>query len=130
MCSFMLFTFEGQHWWLLFNNAIRPFNTPQCFARELLNIFGDKTWHLKLYKQKKKGNKYNSASVINYIADLDARTVSEEGLRALRVVKWSVADTPPRGPNGEVATVVQVARAVAVLGCFIDYLERDQYDSG
>lgn len=64
------------------------------------------------------------------MADLDARTVGEEGLGALRVVKWSVADTPPRGPNGEVAAVEQVARTVAVLCCFIDYLERDQYDSG
>lgn len=63
------------------------------------------------------------------MADLDARAVGEEGLRALRVVKWPVADTPPRSPNGEVAAVEQVARAVAVLGCFIDYLERDQQNS-
>lgn len=56
--------------------------------------------------------------------------MSEEGLGALRVVKGSVANTPPWSPNGEVAAVEQVARAVAVLGCFIDYLERDQYDSG
>lgn len=56
------------------------------------------------------------------MADLDARAVGEESLRALRVVKWSVADTPPRSPNGEVAAVEQVARTVAVLSCFIDYL--------
>lgn len=56
------------------------------------------------------------------MADLDARAVGEESLRALRVVKWSVADTPPRSPNGEVPAVEQVARTVAVLSCFIDYL--------
>ena len=67
--------------------------------------------------------------MINCIADLKAGAVSEEGLWALRVVKGSVANTPPWSPNGEVAAVEQVARAVAVLGCFIDYLERDQYDS-
>lgn len=67
---------------------------------------------------------------MNYMADLDAGTVGEEGLGALRVVKWSVADTPPRSPNGEVSTVEQVAWTVAVLGRFIDYLEKGQYDSG
>lgn len=33
-----------------------------------------------------------------------------------------MAHTPPRSSNGEVAAVVQVARAVAVLGRFIDNL--------
>lgn len=61
------------------------------------------------------------------IDNLEARTVSEEGLRALRVVKRSMANTTPRSADGEVAAVIQVARAVAVLGCFIDYLERDTY---
>lgn len=53
--------------------------------------------------------------------------MSEEGLRALRVVKRSMANTTPRSADGEVAAVIQVARTVAVLGCFIDYLERDAY---
>ena len=58
--------------------------------------------------------------------DLDTRAVGKEGFGALRVVKGSVADTTPRSSNGEVPTVEQVARTVAVLGCFIHYLRRDQ----
>lgn len=61
---------------------------------------------------------------MKHISDLDSRAVCEEGLGALWVIKRSVANTPPRGSNGEVATVVQVAGTVAVLGCFIDYLEK------
>lgn len=53
--------------------------------------------------------------------------MSEEGLRALRVVKRSMADTTPRSTDGEVAAVIHVARAVAVLGRFVHYLERDPY---
>lgn len=67
---------------------------------------------------------FYSKFAVKYISDLDSRAVCEEGLGALWVIKRSVANTPPRGSNGEVATVVQVARTVAVLGCFIDYLEK------
>lgn len=59
-------------------------------------------------------------------ADLETRGVGKKGLRALRVVKWSVANTTPGSTDGEVATVEQVARSVAVLGCFVDYLEKVQ----
>lgn len=60
------------------------------------------------------------------MTNLDAGTVGEEGLRALRVVERSMANTPPRSPNGEVSTVKQVARTIAVLGCFVNNLEIDQ----
>ena len=69
-----------------------------------------------------------SESVMNNMADLDAGAVGEEGLGALGVVQRAVADTPPRGPDGEAAAVEQVSRTVAVLGCFVDYLERDQHN--
>lgn len=62
---------------------------------------------------------------MNLWADLDTGAVSEEGFGALGVVKRSMADAPPRSPDGEAAAVVQVAGAIAVLGCFVDYLERD-----
>lgn len=67
---------------------------------------------------------------MNCTANLDAGAVGEEGLWALRVVKWSMANTPPWSPNGEVAAVKQVARTIAVLSCFIDYLEKHQNNSG
>ena len=82
----------------------------------------------KVLKQERLGKKYKWESELNCMSDLDAGAVGEEGLWALRVVKWPVAHTPPRSPNGEAAAVEQVARTVAVLGCFIDYLERDQSD--
>lgn len=65
------------------------------------------------------------------MADLDSRAVCEEGLRALGVIEWTVAHTTPRSSNGEVAAVVQVAGAVAVLGRFIDNLggKNNQEDS-
>lgn len=56
----------------------------QCHQiRVPLNIFGSRTAHTEI----KKGNKSKSTSVINSMADLDARAVGEESLRALRVVK-------------------------------------------
>lgn len=58
--------------------------------------------------------------------DLDARAMSEEGLGALRVVQGSVTHAAPRSPDGELPTVKQVPWAVAVLSCFIHYLQRHQ----
>lgn len=44
-------------------------------------------WEQNCTYRNKKGNKSKSTSVINSMADLDARAVGEESLRALRVVK-------------------------------------------
>lgn len=53
---------------------------------------------------------------------LNPRAVCKEGLGALGVIEWTVANATPRSPNGEVAAVVHVAGAVAVLGRFVDNL--------
>lgn len=57
-----------------------------------------------------------------FIADLDPGAVCKEGLWALGVVEWTVANTTPRSTNGQVAAVVHVAGAVAVLSRFVDNL--------
>lgn len=47
------------------------------------------------------------------------------GFRTLRMVESPVTHTAPRGPDGEAPTVEKIARAVAVLGSFVDNLKRE-----
>lgn len=50
--------------------------------------------------------------------------MSKKGFRTLRMVKSPMAHTTPRGPDGEAPTVEKIARAVAILGGFVDNLQR------
>lgn len=51
--------------------------------------------------------------------------MGKKGFRTLRMVESSMAHTAPRGPDGEAPTVEKIARAIAVLGSFVDNLQRE-----
>lgn len=109
---------------LRFTNVIRR-GRPDVLLEYLLSqVLGQdvKTGSVKMNQT------HRGAPAMNPGADLDAGAVSEEGLGALRVVKRPVADAAPRRPDGEAAAVKQVAGPVAVLGCLVYNLERDQWN--
>lgn len=51
--------------------------------------------------------------------------MGKKGFRTLRMVERPMAHTTPRGPDGKAPAVEKVAWAVAILGGFVDNLERE-----
>lgn len=52
--------------------------------------------------------------------------MGKKGFRTLRMVESPMAHTTPRGPDGEAPTVEKITWAVAILGSFVDNLEREE----
>ena len=52
--------------------------------------------------------------------------MGKESFRTLGMIEGPVADTAPRGPDGEASTIKKVPRPVAILGSFINNLKRKE----